>query len=259
MTGHPLYQRIIRHPPFIMPWYMGCVLILLSPFVLLPAIVFLSAVYGLRWSVQIADSIAKERENGMYDLLVVSPPGILGISRTIMSACLNRNDSLEQIEAAGTWFMRGILTVILMLLAASVSPSIIPAGAQIAGGLIIAVYLATMGLAIYIEHLQSIVIAVEIGIWIPSYATRRLDASAAAFMAYLVIQVASFLLTLVVGFSIAPALLQALNTGSVLSAIALPFIRLVIFVGSREFIIRKLWQAVVRETQATPSEVEFKR
>lgn len=108
--------------PYIMPWYMGCVLILLSPIVLLPAIVFLSAVYGLRWTVQIASSIAHERESGMYELLVTSPPGMLGISRMIMSACLNRNETLDQTQAAGTWVMRGFFTIVLMLIAASVSP-----------------------------------------------------------------------------------------------------------------------------------------
>lgn len=239
-----------------MPWYMGCVLILLSPIVLLPAIVFLSAVYGLRWTVQIASSIAHERESGMYELLVTSPPGMLGISRMIMSACLNRNETLDQTQAVGTWVMRGFFTIVLMLIAASVSPPIIPSDAYASGGLIIFIYLSTMAVAMVIDHIHSIVLAVEIGIWIPSYATRRLDAGAAAFIAYLLVQVSTFLVTLLVGFTIAPGVFQALALPAVASAILLPFIRLAIFTGIREVIIRYLWQLVVRETQATPSEVE---
>lgn len=239
-----------------MPWYMGCALILLSPIVLLPAIVFLSAVYGLRWSVQIASSIAHERESGMYDLLVSSPPGMLGISRIIMSACLNRNETLEQTQAAGTWVMRGFFTIVLMLIAASVSPPIIPIDAYASGGLIIFIYLSTMAAAMFIDHIHSIVLAVEIGIWIPSYATRRLDAGAAAFIAYLVVQISTFVITLLIGFTIAPTLFQAVAMPAVANAILLPFIRLGVFTGVREIFIRYLWLMVVRETQATPSEVE---
>ena len=259
LTGHPLYQRIITQPPYIMSWYMGCVLILFSPFLLLPAIVFLSAVYGLRWAVQIANSIAHEREAGMYDLLVISPPGALGIGRLVMSACMHRNETLEQTEAAGTWIMRGFFTVVLMLIAASISPSIIPPDAELSGGFIVAVYLLTMGLAMYIDHLQSIVLAAEIGILVPSYATRRLDASAAAFILYLVVQVATFMLTLLLGFTIAPKVLEVFQVSGIVSAFALPVARLALFAGSREVVIRYLWRMLVRETDATPSEVEFIR
>ena len=95
--------------------------------------------------------------------------------------------------------MRGFFTVVVMLIAASLSPSIIPPDAELLGGVIVAVYLLTMGIAMYIDHLQSMVLATEIGILVPNYATRRLDASAAAFIVYLVIQVSTLALTLLIG------------------------------------------------------------
>lgn len=256
-AGHPVYQRIITQAPYVMPWYVGCTFIVTAPLVLIPAIVFLSSVYGLRWAVQIASSIAHERESGMHDLLMTSPPGQLGINRIIMSACLNRNETLEQTQAFGTWVMRGVFTVVLMLLAASVTPPIIPADGYAYGGIILVMYLGTMAAAMYIDHLQSIILAVEIGMWIPGYAPRRMDAGAAAFIAYLLAQVATFAVTLIIGFSLAPDLLHALGVPAVARALILPVIRLMVFAGSRELIIRLLWQAVVRETQATPSEVEM--
>jgi len=259
LTGHPLYQHIITQPPYIMPWYMGCVLILFSPVLLIPGIVFLSAVYGLRWAVQIASSIANEHESGRYDLLAISPPGALGIGLIVMSACLHRNESLEQTEAGGTWLMRGFFTVTVMLIAASLTPAIIPKDTELSGGIIVALYLLTMALAMYIDHLHSVVLAAEIGILIPIYATRRLDASAAAFILYLVIQVLTFVLTLLVGFSIAPSILETLQISTVASALILPFVRLIVFAGSREVIVHYLWKKLVRETDATPSEVEFIR
>jgi hypothetical protein len=259
LSGHPLYQRIITKPPYVMSWYMGCVLILFSPFLLLPGIVFLSAVYGLRWAVQIASSIATEREASMYDLLVISPAGTLGIARLVMSACLNRNETLEQTEAIGTWIMRGFFTVVLMLIAASLTPSIIPPNAELFGALIVAVYLLTMGLAMYIDHLQSMVLAVIVGMLVPNYAIRRLDAGAAAFIFYLVIQVSTLVVTLLIGFTILPKLLELFQVPAIVSAFVLPFVRLGVFAGSREVIIHYLWKTLVRETGATPSEVEFIR
>ena len=121
------------------------------------------------------------------------------------------------------------------------------------------VYLVTMVLAIYIDHLHSVVLAAEIGILVPTYATRRLDASAAAFILYLVIQVSTFVLTLLIGFAIAPRVLDVLQVPAVASALTLPIVRLLVFAGSREVIIRYLWRVLVRETDATPSEVEFIR
>ena len=259
VTGHPLYQRIVTQAPYIMPWYMGCALILFSPFLLLPGIVFLSAVYGLRWAVQIASSIANEREAGMYDLLVIAPAGALGVGRIVMSACMHRNESLEQTEAFGTWMMRGFFTVVLILIAASITPPLIPPDAAYSGGIVVTVYLATMAIAMYVDHLQSIVLSAEIGILVPSYASKRLDAGAAAFVLYLAIQLSTFVLTLLIGFTIAPKILDLLQLSNLANALLLPILRLLVFVGSREVIIQMLWKRLVRETDATPSEVEFIR
>ena len=65
--------------------------------------------------------------------------------------------------------------------------------------------------------------------------------------------------TLLIGFTIAPKVLEILQISDVVSAFTLPIVRLVVFAGSREVIIHYLWRVLVRETDATPSEVEFIR
>src|SRR5262245_42171716 len=106
ISRHPLFQRIMAAPPQDMPWYITCAVIVVAPFLILPAIVFLSAVYGLRWAMNIAGAIAREREAGMYELVSLTPAGAFGSSRAIVAACLHRNESLSQIQSVGAWVMR---------------------------------------------------------------------------------------------------------------------------------------------------------
>lgn len=258
LPGHPAYQRVIIQPPQPMPWYAGCAIIVAAPFVILPAMIFMSAVYGLRWVVQIAGAIAREREVGMYDLLALTPLGAFGISWVITSAYLHRNESLEQIQSAGAWLMRGFFTTVLMLAAASLAITpVIPDDANPAlGQFIIPLYLVTFGLAVYLDHLQSVVLACIVGMLIPAYASRKMDAGLSAFGVYLLIQIATYALTLLLGFSLIPALFDILRWTGFGPTFMLPVIRLVVFWGAREIIIRYLWLRLVRETNTTLSEVQ---
>ena len=125
-----------------------------------------------------------------------------------------------------------------------------------AGAIIILIYLFSMAAAVYVDHLQSIVLAVLVGLFVPTYATRRIDAGAGAFIGYLTVQATTYALTLIMGFVVAPRLLELGQATEVVSAVILPFIRLAIFIISREVIVWRLWEAIVRESNAMPSELE---
>jgi len=258
VVRHPLYQRIVTMPQVIMPWYVGCAFIVLSPIILLPGMVFLSGVYGIRWAVQIAGSIAYERENGMYELLVLTPAGRIGINRAIMSANLFRNESFEQLQSLGAWVIRGFFTLTLMMIATSTMGIINPVDGESAlAQVVVPLYLVTMGAAIYIDHVQSIVLAVVVGMLVPTFTTRRIDAGAAALILYLVCQVCTYVLTLLIGFNVAPYWLEGMGVSAMTQALILPFIRLVVFAASREGCIYYFWRVIVREMNTTPSEVQI--
>ncbi len=258
IPGHPAYQRVIIQQPQPMPWYAGCGIIIAAPLVILPGLILMSAVYGLRWAVQIAGAIAREREAGMYDLLALTPLGSFGISWVITSAYLHRNESLEQIQSAGAWLMRAFFTLVVMLSAASFSLTpVIPSDANPAlGQFIIPLYLVTFGLAVYLDHIQSVALACIVGMLVPTYATRRMDAGLAASGIYLLIQIATYALTLLLGFSLIPALFDSLGWTGFGATFALPVIRVTILWGVREAAIRYLWLRLVRETNTTLSEVQ---
>jgi hypothetical protein len=255
---HPLFQRVLTAPPQMIPWYLACGLIVTAPFLLLPALVFMSAVYGLRWAVMIATAIAREQESGMYELTALTPPGALGSSRAIMTACLYRNESLAQIQSLGAWALRLSFGIVLMLSLETFSTPIIRYDVDpFLGQIITPLYLMTLGIAVYLDHVQSIVIAELVGMLIPVYVRRRQDAGISAGAAYAVLQVGSYALTLVFGFALLSPLLDALPIAPQARTLVLPFLRLAIFYGVREIIIGWLWRTLVRETNAAASEIEL--
>lgn len=255
--NHPLYQQALRRPASSLSPYLGCVIVLVAPFVLLPALIFLSGVYGLRWTMQIASAIAREHETGRFELVSLSPGGALGSSRAIMSACLHRNESLEQIQSAGAWVLRLAFAFTLMLSLTSLSDPILPNSSTEpnVNEIITIIYLVTMVAAIYIDHVQSIVVAQLVGMWLPTVVPRRLDASMGAFLIYLLLQISVYMLTALLAFSILPGLLSALP--SPVNTLLLAFLRLIAFFALRESLIQWLWKTVVRQTNAAPSELEF--
>ena len=56
--------------------------------------------------------------------------------------------------------------------------------------------------AIYIDHVQSIVIALLVGMGLPAFAPRRLDASMGALLSYLLLQVAAYVVIVLIGFTL---------------------------------------------------------
>lgn len=255
---HPLFLRVLNTPPLIMPWYIACSVIVIAPFLLLPALVFMSGVYGLRWAVMIANSIAKEQESGMYELIALTPVGAFGSSRAIMTACLHRNESLAQLQSLGAWALRITFGIVLMLSLEMVSAPIIRYDVDpFLGQIITPLYLLMLCIAVYIDHVQSIVTAELVGMLVPIYVRRRQDAGIGAGTAYTVLQVGSYALTLLLGFALLSPVLDAVPIAPQARTIVLPFLRLAIFYGVREVMIGWLWRTLVRETNAAESDFDF--
>lgn len=255
---HPLFMRVMGMPMKPMPWYMGCAIILVAPFLLLPAFVFMSAIYALRWAIMIASTIAQEREAGMYELVALSPHGTMGCNRAISAACLHRHESFEQIQSFGAWVIRLVFTLILMMAIQSVTPPIMISEANPnLNSFIAGLYLLTMAIAIYIDHVQSIVVGNLVGMLTPNYATNRLDAGFAALLVFLLLQVVTYLVTLLAGFVVLPNLLDGLGVPIQIGTIALAPLRVVIFYVVREWIIQVLWGALKSELNASASELDF--
>ncbi len=249
---HPIYKRVITSAAVLSPWYLTCVMVLIGPALIVPGVVFMSAAYGLNWSVQIALQIARQREIGLYDLIAVAPPGLFGMSQAITSACLHRNGSLEQMQSFGAWMLRGFFAVVLLMLGNSLNP----AAAQSDPYELVTILLSvvTLIVAVYIDHVQSLVVAVLVGMLVPSYVEKRIEAGVAAFFTYALLQIMTYVIAIITGFSALPTILEGLRLPALVMVIALPLLRLLLFALIREVIIGYLWSLLVRETNPDPSQ-----
>ena len=255
---HPLFRRVMVAPLRPTPWYVGCAIILIAPLLLLPAILFTSAFYSLRWAVTIGGIIAREREVGMFDLISLSPEGGLGASWAICTASIHRNQSLQQIQSPMSWLVRlGFTLLILASLGNFVEP-LVPFGANAPMEIIIPlVYLFTLAGALYVDHVQSVAMGSLIGMLMPTYTRSRIDAGVGAFIVFLLLQVTTYMLTLLIGFSFLPSLFRGLGLVPTLVAILLPILRLVIFGLIREGMIAGLWRVLVERLNIAASEMVY--
>lgn len=255
---HPLYSRVMGTSFRPMGWAMACAIVLVAPFLLLPGLLFMSAIYALRWAVQIASIIAREREAGTYDLVALSPTGPFGCNRAISAACLHRHESLEQIQSPGAWIMRLTFSLVLVVSVAGFTEPIL--SDQYDSGLntfIALFYLGTMALAIMLDHVQSIVAGNLIGMLTPHYVQGRLDAGFVAFAGFVGVQLITYVVTLLAGFRVLPDVLLALDAAPVLITLILPVMRLALFYAVREFLIQVLWRALLSELNVTTAELDF--
>ncbi|MEP7290882.1 MAG: hypothetical protein ABI835_03815, partial [Chloroflexota bacterium] len=75
---------------------------------------------GLYWAVRISDSIALERERGIYELLSASPYGAFSVSWAICTGCQYYDQTFNGEGAQRVWFSR-IFFLTLFLFSTAVS------------------------------------------------------------------------------------------------------------------------------------------
>lgn len=257
-TGHPLFQRIMAAPLRPTPWYVGCAIILLAPLLLLPAILFTSAFYSLRWAINISSMIARERETGMFDLVALSMTGAIGASWAIGTASIHRNQSLQQIQSPMSWVVRFGFTLLLLASLVNFVVPLMPSGTFIGIQTVIPVlYLLTLALGLYVDHVQSVALGALVGMLIPTYTRSRIDAGVGALIGFLLLQVITYALTLLIGFVLIPGLFPVFGNEPLIAAIALPLLRLLIFYAIREGIIVMVWRVLVERLNIAASEMVY--
>jgi hypothetical protein len=255
---HQLFRRVMVAPLRPTPWYVGCAVILIAPLLLLPAILFTSAFYSLRWAVTISSMIARTREAGMFDLISLSPDGALGASWAICTASIHRNQSLQQIQSPMSWLVRLGFTLLILASVGNFVEPLVPFGTNSTLGTIIPLlYLFTLSGALYVDHMQSVAMGSLIGMLMPTYTRSRIDGGVGAFIVFLLLQVTTYVLTLLIGFSFLPSIFRGFDVTPTTAAILLPILRLVIFWAIREGMIAGLWRVLVERLNIAASEMVY--
>ncbi len=199
---------------------------------------------GLFWAIRVSSAIARERERGVFDLLSASPYGSFSVSWAICTGCQYYDQTFNGTGAQRVWFSR--IFFLSLLLFCAILTLADPRSTAFIGnplwGIILSVEIVLVtATAFHIDDIHSTVIGSLIGVIVPLFARTRLDARAAAFGLFLLLQIGTYTLVLLVGFNVMPQFNATLNVGFFGELVLLPLEQLIVFFAVREGIERLLW------------------
>lgn len=270
--AHPLFQRTIttqlirsrlrRLVELITGYLVICTLatfiwplLFANPAIIVLVIVACSnTVYSLTWAFRISTAIAREYELETYDLLCLQPPGALGVGWLLCTGNLYRSPFFRGIRFIMPIVSISVTLALVIALAIPILLSISSAGQFESMQLFMTLVSAPI-LAIaffYVDHVQSLLLANLIGMFTPTFLPDRLYAGLWSVSGFLALQIAVYLVTLIVSFIILPTFydVSTLHASLILSAL-----RLLIFYALREGLILAIWHLLKQRLNANTAEL----
>lgn len=245
----------LQNPKLILMVFMGSAFFVLAIIVtplLLPLAIF---VYGSYLAASISSVISTEKNAHTYSLLCVSPGGSLNINWIIGGGVLHRGSPFEWLHAAirtviviSLVGMLVIAVIIISMTVSMLSGNEVPA---LPDALRTSVEILAILAVFYSGYIQSLILAVIVGILVPQFDYRKRDMPVTAVVSYLVMQSGTYLVALLIivatsdqvyGFSLGADLL-------------LPLLYFLILFGIRELAIRWLWQQLIHRLNANPGDL----
>ncbi len=274
-STHPIFRRTVVLPTTaykkrrFLSWANMIIVLVLGlgehiPSLLLfimPVLLFITGiVYGLDCALRVSQAIAREHENDTFQLLSLSPPGPLGTSWTVCTSSLYRNREFDQLHIiVKSSIMVGVVitAVVGTLFLIGQSPAFTRYTQPMLPTLVTLVDLTGIFIAIYAEYVQSALLGCLVGMLTPTFVESSLDAGLFAFSGFLLIQVAIYFLTALIGFTMLPMLYQALGFTGEWAEITLTILRVLTFLGLRECAVRLLWGQLMERLNVQPSEYDY--
>lgn len=224
-------------------------------FLFMTLVLFGGTLSGWTAATRIAKTIFREQEKARYDLLLLTPPGVLGVHWAIVTRNLRDDRLLRWLRWLPSGFfifvgfllfglLIGIITTSFLWL---LNDSVLGFSAlfQVSAGLLV------LGI-LYADYLQSVVMGVLIGILLPTYAKTQAENSAYALASacFFSVQALYYLIFGFVGLwltvqVIVPALVQ----GRQFIAVIVLAISLAVMFASREIVVRWLWRQAEQRLQ----------
>ncbi len=213
--------------------------IILPVALVLRSTIFSGSYYGLLWAGYINDLIVHERQNNTYDLLWLFPGGILAPIWAMCMGCLYSNYRFNQLEALHTYKLRFIAyTALIGLLLRLTSQPQDP----FTFILIYAIRTFALVLVVHIEFVQSLIIALLLGILAPLYSQQQIDARLWTISGFLFIQLNIYAVTVLIGLFLLPIFTSQLALSEDASSVIHILLSLTVFYLMRELVIAVLWR-----------------
>jgi hypothetical protein len=251
---NPAHRRIIGRVAPPLPFALECAMLLLVPLIMLPALLFTTAVYGMRWTMLISQSIARERTSGRFDLLALIPNGAFGSAWILACGAIQRTGMLTVLETPFAWLLRAFLMLVAFTTFEGFAVNN-PLASQPDAILSAIFTFILLILALLVDHAHSVGLATLIGLLAPTYTTRTADAGLLALTVYTALQLTTYAITGIIGFALLPDIFAALNAPLPLTVLLLPILRVTILYSLREVIILYLWTLVQQQYNAAKQDV----
>jgi len=284
----PRYHAIFRHmqqlplvAKFPYRWaiaaQLATALLGILLFMLFPSVVFVSlllfmaalpllvllfngSVLGALWTWRVSQALAHEIQSGRFDLMSISARGPLGVSWLICTGCLHRGGRLRQTREfvrLASLIVFAALLFICLLLAFSLlfNEPITPQRSYQTQVLETAIPLAGIALALWLDHVQSIVIAALLGMVMPFRIRDTRLAHIWTLLIYGIIQLSVYVFMVVTILVLQILFERALSQPLVLRA-ALVVSNILIFYMLREALIGLLWRMMLAHFDAYPTDFD---
>jgi hypothetical protein len=221
---------------------------------LIVAIVTGNTFYSLGCTRNISAAIAHERELETYELLCLTPAGALGVGWALSTAQLYRSPIFQitrLIVRLIAIAVTGALLIFLIwpLVTAFNSESDTVATSQL---LVRTVQAIALALGLYVDYVQSVILAQVIGMLSPVYTQSRFNAQLAAAGGFLLLQLLTLLAALILVISLNGILHQPLFSNAVI-----PVLGLIVFFAVREAFIMILWLRLMDQLNSSPQDAEL--
>lgn len=213
--------------------------------------------YGLYWSTRISMTIGREHRRRSYEMMSLAPGGPLGASWLMTTMILNRSQTLRQLHIIVRAVV--IIALITLVLAAGViyaSAQSNPATQNSSIAAFASMLLIALGMiALFFDHLQSVVVGSLLGMLIPTYISAPLDARLWTTVVFLFLQVGFYLTLLIFGSSSLPLIFDVIGWQGFGANVMQGFIWVLAGIALRESLIRLMWRDLLKRLNATSEDL----
>lgn len=278
--GHPLFRRVLLNrrkrsggykapqllldARFLIELMAGLFICaaMFSPIFMILAVIgiFLlmnGTLVGSFWALKTSGTIARERENGAYDLYCLAPEGALSVNWAICTGSMHRDKRLEQIHRLVRSLLgMGLVTIVIILVIIAISilqggPHTSDPEATYRSALMLIQATALLAI-LYIDHVHSIVLSSLVSILVPTYTRGRFDAQLGTVGVYLLLQIASYLAAWFVCLTLLPTFYDGMSDLS--AQMVLAALQVIAFYAIREALISFLWRRLAVQLNLAPVE-----
>lgn len=219
------------------------------------AFFFGSSIPALGWALGIAQTIARQREQGMWSLLSIVPAGAFGAAWTIGMAILDHERRMYHNYRQHLMRLFGLLMLFILVLVSVLGT--IRSSSELMSHLGQLLLILVVMVASYVDFIHSTLIALASGLLAGVTTQNRIDAFARGAALFALGQLAAYIPSLIL-LAVGVRWVNQ-HASNLAGPFVLPLLFLIVFAALREGVLFLYWTLVIRATNAGPEVVHARQ